>query len=113
LSELVEVFLGMTRGFNVPAGTVVQLGSASYMVSTGTANYAADLVRASGQPRGAFTGGVNVLHGIPFLLGGTRNTPAIRTMVEVEHWVRIVSRPLTIPLQTTSALQRRTAPMSC
>ncbi len=32
-------------------------------------------------------GGVNVLHGIPFLLGGTQNTPAIRAVAEIEQWV--------------------------
>jgi hypothetical protein len=50
-------------------------------------NYAAELVRASGQLRGAFAGGINIMHGVPFLLGGTTSTIAIRTMAEVEQWV--------------------------
>ncbi len=41
--------------------------------------------------RGAFTRGVNVLHGIPFLLGGTLNTPAIRTLAKIEHWICTLS----------------------
>ncbi len=53
----------------------------------GTADYAAEFVRASGQLRGAFAGGINVLHGIPFLLGGTTSVTAIRAMAEIEHWV--------------------------
>jgi hypothetical protein len=36
-------------------------------------------------------GGVTVLHGIPFPLGGTVNTPAIRTLAEVEHWIHITA----------------------
>jgi hypothetical protein len=31
LADLVEVFLGLTRGFNMPAGSVVLLASASYV----------------------------------------------------------------------------------
>ncbi len=36
-------------------------------------------------------GGVTVLHGIPFLIGGTDNTAAIRAIGEIEHWVSITS----------------------
>jgi hypothetical protein len=91
LAELVEVFLGFTRGFDIPAGTVLLLSSASHAAFVGTAEYAADFIRAAGQLRNAFMGGVTVLHGIPFLLGGTVNTPAIRTLAEVEHWVHITA----------------------
>ncbi len=64
LSELVEVFLVRTWGFNMPTGTEVLLGSTSYAAITGTAHYTAKFVPASGQLRGAFAGGVNILHGI-------------------------------------------------
>jgi hypothetical protein len=87
LVELVEAFLGLTRGFDVPAGTVALLGSASHAALVGNAEYCAEFVRAAGQLRGAFSGGINTLHGIPFLLGGTRYTPAIRTLAEIEQWV--------------------------
>ncbi len=87
LVELVEVFLGMTRGFDVPAGAVVLISSPSHAATIGTADYAAEFVRASGQLRGAFAGGINILHGVPFLLGGTTSSIAIRTMAEVEQWV--------------------------
>jgi lysophospholipase L1-like esterase len=36
-------------------------------------------------------GGVTVLHGVPFLIGGTDNTAAIRALAEIEHWVSITS----------------------
>jgi hypothetical protein len=77
----------MTRGFDVPAGTVVLISSPSHAATMRTADYAAELVRASGQLRGAFAGGINILHGVPFLLGGTTSITAIRTMAEVEQWV--------------------------
>ncbi len=91
LTELVEVFLGLTRGFDVPAGAVVLLSSPSHAAAIGTADYTAEFVRSAGRLGGAFMGGVTVLHGIPFLLGGTNNTAAIRALAEIEHWVSITS----------------------
>ncbi len=52
LSELLEVFLCMTWSFDMPAGTVVLLGSTRYSAITGTADYVVKLVQASGQLRG-------------------------------------------------------------
>jgi hypothetical protein len=91
LTELVEAFLGMTRGFDVPAGSVILLGSASCAAASGTAEYAAEFVRAAGVLRGAFAGGVNVMHGIPFLIGGTKNTTAVRALAEIQQWVHCTS----------------------
>jgi hypothetical protein len=87
----VDAFLGLTRGFDILAGTVVLLGSPSHAAITGTADYCGKFVHAAGQLRVAFYGGINTLHGIPFLLGGTQNTPAIRTLAEIEHWVCFAS----------------------
>jgi hypothetical protein len=36
-------------------------------------------------------GGVTVLHGIPFLIGGTGNSSAIRAIAEIEHWITITA----------------------
>jgi hypothetical protein len=88
LVELAEVFLSMTRGFDVPAGTVILLASASHAAVVGTADYAAEFVRASGLLRGTFAGDINVLHGIPFLIGGTKSTMAIRAIAEIGQWVQ-------------------------
>jgi hypothetical protein len=96
LADLVEVFLGVTRGFDVPVGAVVLMASASHAAAVGAADYAADFVRASGTLRGAFAGSVTVMHGIPFLLGGTKNTPAIRAIAEIEQWVSITTGTDTI-----------------
>jgi hypothetical protein len=91
LADLVDAFLSLTCGFDLPAGAVLLLSSPSYAASIGTADYAADFVHAAGQLRNALMGGVTVLHGVPFLLGGTINTPAIRTLAEVEHWVHLTA----------------------
>jgi hypothetical protein len=37
--------------------------------------------------RETLSGGVRVIHGVHFLLGGTSNIPAIRTMAEINQWV--------------------------
>jgi hypothetical protein len=87
LAELVSVFLEITKGFSIPAGTVVLLASASHMALSGTADYASDFVRASLRMRETLSGGVRVLHGVPILIGGTVNIPAIRTMAEINQWV--------------------------
>jgi hypothetical protein len=53
----VEVFLGLTRGFNVLAGAVVLLSSPSHATAVGTAEYMYRRVRSV---RWSFQGG---LHG--------------------------------------------------
>jgi hypothetical protein len=89
LADLLDVLLGMTKGFDMPAGAVMLMASPSYAATIGTADYAAEFVHASGRLRSAFMGGggVNVLHGVPFLLGGTTNCAAIRIFAEIEQWV--------------------------
>jgi hypothetical protein len=82
---------GLTRGFDMSAGAVVLLSSPSYAAVVGTADYAAEFVQSSGQLRNAFMGGVTVLHGIPFLIGGTNKNAAIRALAEIEHWVSTTS----------------------
>jgi hypothetical protein len=91
LAELVSVFLKITKGFAIPAGTIVLLASASHMAVAGSAEYAADFVRANIRMREALSGGVRVVHGIPLLLGGTNNTAALRTMAEISSWLELTS----------------------
>jgi hypothetical protein len=60
---------------------------ASSMAMNGTADYAREFVKANIRLRETFSGGVRVVHGVPFLIGGTNNTAAIRTMAEINQWV--------------------------
>jgi hypothetical protein len=87
----VSVFLEITKGFAILAGTVLLLSSVSHMATVGTSEYAADFVRANIRIREALTGGARVLHGIPFLIGGTGNILAIRSMAEINQWVTSIS----------------------
>jgi hypothetical protein len=112
LTEQLEVFLGMTRGFNMLAGTVVLLASASQAAAVGTADYAAEFIQAFTVLRGAFTSGVTVIHGIPFLLGGTKNSTAIRALAELSNGFtalrlsQTTSPPLAKHLQQACALTK-------
>jgi hypothetical protein len=91
LAELAGAFLKITKGFSIPAGTVVLLSSASHMALVGTAEYAAEFVRANIKLREALAGGVRVIHSVPLLLGGTDSIPAIRTMAEISQWIQCTS----------------------
>jgi hypothetical protein len=103
LTELVGIFLEITKGFAIPAGTVVLLASASHMAGVGTAEYTTDFMRANMCLREALSGRVRVIHGIPFLLGGTCNISAIRTMPEINQWVSSTSE-LNSDITATRAL---------
>jgi hypothetical protein len=91
LAELVDVFLEITKGFSIPAGTILVMASASSMAMYGTADYAKEFVKANIKLRETFSGGVRVVHGVPFLIGGTHNIAAIRTMAEINQWVSSTS----------------------
>jgi hypothetical protein len=64
---------------------------ASSMVTTGMADYAREFVKANIKLRETFAGGVRVVHGVPFLIGGMSNIAAIRTMAEINQWVASTS----------------------
>jgi hypothetical protein len=81
LGDLVEVFLGLTQEFDMPAGSVVLMCLASHAANIRFAKYAADYFRASGAPS----------PGIPFLLGGTGNTAALTAVAAIEHWIKLTS----------------------
>ncbi len=62
-----------------------------FLCRLGTTEYATDFVKAATRLRETLSGGVRVIHGVPFLLGGTSNIPAIRTMAEINQWVMYTS----------------------
>jgi hypothetical protein len=68
--ELVGAFLEATRGFIVPAGSVVLLAAISHLVWVGTAAYAQEFTSARRRLLAAFGNGIEVLHCPPVLLGG-------------------------------------------
>jgi hypothetical protein len=85
--ELIVAFLDITKGFSVPAGSMVVLASASYLARAGTATYAAEYVRARGHLLDAMGGGIELLHGFPIFLSGTEDSVLLRCLVDFEHWL--------------------------
>jgi hypothetical protein len=90
LMELVEAFLEATKGFIMPAGSVVVLASASHLAWVGTAAYIAEFVRARARILGAFRNGLEVVHGVPVSSSGIGGTSCIRALLEVTHWLASV-----------------------
>jgi hypothetical protein len=89
--ELVDAFLGLTRGFSVPAGSVVVLASASHLARVGTAAYARDFVHEGGRLVSTKGGGIELVHGVPILLSGTEDSALIRSMTALQHWLGHIS----------------------
>ncbi len=78
LSELVEVFLGLTRGFDMPAGAVVLLSSPSHASVVGTADCATEF-GSSGAPSWAGLRCFTVSHS---------SSVALTTPQQLGHWWR-------------------------
>jgi len=108
LSDLTDVFLAAVKGYAMPAGTVVLIGSVSHLAAVGTAGYAEDLVRAFGAIRNTYRSGITIMHGVPLLLGGLTNKDTIRDLIEVDMWYSKVSTADTMEIAKTRALFRST-----
>jgi hypothetical protein len=102
LAELAEAFLGLTRGFDVPVGTVVVLSSVSHLGRVGTAAYAADMVRALGRIHGGFGKSVRTVHGFPLLRGGVQDENTVRGLRDIELWLAEVDKSRHCSLPATS-----------
>ena len=107
LSDLTDVFLAAVKGYAMPAGTVVLIGSVSHLAAVGTAGYAEDLVGALAAIRNTYRSGISVMHGIPLLLGGLTNSDTIRDLLEVDLWYNSVSKSDTMEIVKTRALFRK------
>ncbi len=86
------MFLDLTRGFDVPIGTVVTLASASHLGRCGVAAYARDVVAALGRVRDAFGGNVRVVHGFPIIGGGLVDEGTVWGLREIELWLAEVDK---------------------
>jgi hypothetical protein len=87
LVELIDAFLDITKGFSVPAGSVVVISSASYLARVGTAAYAAEYADVRDRLRGVMGGGIELVHGFPILLSGTEDSALIRSLADLGHWL--------------------------
>ncbi len=86
------MFLDLTRGFDVPIGTVVALASTSHLGRCGAAAYAGDVVATLGRVRDTFGGNVRVVHGFPIIGGGLVDEGTVRGLREIELWLAEVDK---------------------
>jgi hypothetical protein len=90
--ELVEIFLDLTRGCRIPAGSVVLLSSLSHLADVGLAAYTADLNSAATKLTRALRGGVVVLPGFVFPAANINNAMVVRGMIDLLTWSAEASR---------------------
>ena len=83
LIELADSFLEITKGFDMPVGSVVVLSSLTYLARVGTAAYAEELVRSLARIRDAYASSVRIVHGFPVLIGGLDDESVIRSILEM------------------------------
>jgi hypothetical protein len=91
LPELADAFLEATKGFVVPAGSVVVLTSASRLTEVRTAKYSREFVAARTRLMGAFQGGIMVVHGFPIPTCGINDTGCIRSLTDILDWLASVT----------------------
>jgi hypothetical protein len=67
LNELADTFLELSKGFDIPSGSVVLLFSASHLAWAGPAAYSKEWVAARGKIMRVLGGGVEIVQGFPLL----------------------------------------------
>jgi hypothetical protein len=84
--ELVDLFLDLTRGCQIPAGSVLLLSSLSHLADSGPAAYAADLNLAAIKLMRALRGGIIVLPGLVFPAAKITDPSVVRGLVDILSW---------------------------
>jgi hypothetical protein len=84
--ELVDLFLDLTRGCQIPAGSVLLLSSLSHLADSGPAAYSADLNFAAIKLMRALRGGIIVLPGLVFPAAKISDPSVVRGLVDILTW---------------------------
>jgi hypothetical protein len=84
--ELLNAFLEATKGFRIPACTVIVIFSASRLSAIGTEAYAAEFAEARFRLKRVVGDGIEMLHGFPILYMGTGNRALVKSILDLEHW---------------------------
>jgi hypothetical protein len=87
LDELACLFLDITRGWLLPPGSLILLGSLSHLAETGLAAYTEDLCNAVAKLSNGFRRSVGIAPA-PFVLSADIADPSlIRAIVELYAWI--------------------------
>ena len=87
LRDIAEEVAAVTRGWRVPAGSIILLSSATQLLGAGLGHYMADFCSIASWLDGIFMGEVVILPGVPFLLEGTDAPLLIRSLFDLASWV--------------------------
>jgi hypothetical protein len=90
--ELLDAFIEATKGFVIPAGSVLIVFSAAHLLKCGTEDYAAEFAAAKEKIDRIMRGGIQMLHGFPILLTGTSNMSLIKSILDLHLWHCNVSK---------------------
>ena len=87
LAELASLFITTFKNSQIAPGSVVLIGSATYLASVGICGYADEFVEAC-QKVGSFLGDSCVVSAVPMvMLDGSRDPALIRSIVETNAWL--------------------------
>ena len=87
LRDIAEEVAAVTRGWKVPASSIIFLSSATQLMGAGLGHYMADFCSCASWLDGIFSREVIILPGVPFLLEGTDAPILIRAMADMATWV--------------------------
>jgi hypothetical protein len=102
LDELVNVFLDLFKGKELPAGSAVVMFSATHLMMRGLSGYVLDMSREMGKLDRIFRGGILSVPGIPVFQSGCENRVVTMELIEFGEWAKTTGEPF--PAQTWETL---------
>jgi hypothetical protein len=90
--ELVNLFLDLTRGCSIPAGTVLLVASLTHLADTGISAYAVDLSNAAAKIGRIFQGGIVFLSGLIVPPGSIEDPVLTKELFDVIAWSKKVAK---------------------
>ena len=88
LSELLQCWLDITKGREIPPGSVVVIFSASHLLMEGLNGYISDLVKELRRFDSIFEGGLFAIPGLPVFLDGCSSPELIRDLWDMMCWLK-------------------------
>jgi hypothetical protein len=92
--ELTDLFLELTEGCNIPAGSTVLVASLTHLADVGLSAYAEDISKAATRLMRTFQGGIFVLPGIIIPPEKTGDPVLTRAIVDYIAWAKTVAKIL-------------------
>ena len=92
LSELLQCWLDITKGREIPPGSVVVIFSASHLLLEGLNGYISDLVKELRRFDSIFGGGLFAIPGLPVFLDGCSSPELIRDLWDMMCWLKHIGK---------------------